>query len=690
MDLEKLVELLLRLKIKKVILYGTGINARLIVEQLKDIEIVGVLDRTRIDGVFMGYPIVEWDDIKPEKDMAIVVSSRASAEREIFRRIMYWCKKSRLKVLSCHAEDLFEKYLNESLFTGNIIQSDRLYFKKDARHLTSLIDNYDAVSFDLFDTLIMRKTIDPLDIFDVVEERLLKKDIVIKNFRKKRRTAELEIGTGTIDDIYVRLSQMYDIDEAVADIIKDEELKCEMDMLVTRSSMVQIMEYAFDRGKIVSIISDMYLSKDRIQGILSHLGIEKYHNILVSCDYGCAKGGGLFLEYLKLIDVSPEKCIHIGDNYEADVISPQRKGIFGYEVKSSYSLLDMSNIRELRELETDRKNRRMLGIVVERIFNDPFALAHSYGFVTISTVEQFIKLCVAPIVFLYLSKLKEYIAQYDFQAILFGARDGFLFNRIIRERILDGFDDIKTVYFYTSRRAALTSSVFSTEDWNTLKKYTDESEDSISEHFFCIKEKDEAQRLKKVVIESDHKRSNYIKYLQKEGLSEEGNYLICDLISSGTVQWRLNKIFTRPQKGFYLWKIDSCPKRDIDVYSVLGDSEDDIISQSKINLCINLLEKILTSFEGTVKEFDDNGEPLLSYDNRSEDELETVKRSHEYVVEWIRECVKDQGRYDISKEVAFILLCISQKIDLTGEASVFQEMTLIDDMSGKRLRLWDL
>lgn len=690
MEIKRLVELLFELKIKKIVIYGTGLNAKRLVEQLRDVEVAGVLDRTRIDGEFLGIPIVEWDDIKPDNNMAIVVASRVSVEREIFQRIMYWCKKLQMRVLSCHGEDLFEKYSCEALFTGHITQSDKQYFKKDAGHLVKVIDSFEAVSFDLFDTLIMRKTLEPMDIFDVVEERLLKKNIIINNFRKKRRTAELEIGIGTIDEIYDQLSQMYGIDEEIANRIKEEELQCEMDMLVSRSSMVQIMECAYDKGKVVSIISDMYLSKEKLIRILDILGIKKYHNILVSCDYGTCKGNGLYSEYLNLIGIAPEKCIHIGDNYEADVIAPQREGMYGYEVKSGYSLLDMSSVRSLRELETDRKNRRILGTVVERIFNDPFYLAHTYGVVTIRSIEQFVKLCIAPTVLIYLSKLKEYIDQNDFRAILFSARDGYIFNRIVKERILDGFDKVKSEYFYTSRRAALTSSVFSIEDWDTLKRYTDKSDDNIGEVFFGIREDNEGQRLQRVVSESEHKRSNYIKYLRKKGFSDEGKYLICDLISSGTVQWRLNKIFTKPQKGFYLWKTEIRPKRDVEVHSVWRDSKDGIICQDKINKCVNLLEKILTSFEGTVIEFDDNGEPVLASDDRTIEELEMVKKSHEYIVEWIKECVKDSRDYDLTEEATFKLLYISQEMDFSDEASIFQEISLIDDMSGKQLRLWGI
>lgn len=68
-----------------------------------------------------------------------------------------------------------------------------------------LIDGYDAISFDLFDTLIMRKVLEPVDIFDLIQERIKYKGIEISDFKKKRRTAEIRSHSGDIKKIYDNL-----------------------------------------------------------------------------------------------------------------------------------------------------------------------------------------------------------------------------------------------------------------------------------------------------------------------------------------------------------------------------------------------------------------------------------------------------------------------------------------------------
>ena len=43
---------------------------------------------------------------------------------------------------------------------------------KNTDELLQIVDEYDAVSFDIFDTLIMRKTLLPEDVFAIAEQKL--------------------------------------------------------------------------------------------------------------------------------------------------------------------------------------------------------------------------------------------------------------------------------------------------------------------------------------------------------------------------------------------------------------------------------------------------------------------------------------------------------------------------------------
>lgn len=59
------------------------------------------------------------------------------------------------------------------------------YYKKSKEELKKELQQYDAISFDVFDTLIMRRILNPEDIFEMVDARIRIKKIYITDFKKE-------------------------------------------------------------------------------------------------------------------------------------------------------------------------------------------------------------------------------------------------------------------------------------------------------------------------------------------------------------------------------------------------------------------------------------------------------------------------------------------------------------------------
>lgn len=235
--------------------------------------------------------------------------------------------------------------------------------------LIKLINQHGAVSFDLFDTLVTRRVLNPTDIFDIVGQRVKHVGIEAGDFRKNRHEAEMAVKRGNIDDIYIRFGEMFGHQTDVCNRIKREEILCEKEYLLPRYSMAGIMEYAYRKGKIVSVISDMYLPREILEEFMNGIGIRHYHHVFVSCDYGKGKTEGLFGEYRKCVG-ERTRCLHIGDNAEADIKAPEKYGIKGFGVKSSYDLFMASNIKDVL---TGTSDTETVGNIVSMVFNDPFS-----------------------------------------------------------------------------------------------------------------------------------------------------------------------------------------------------------------------------------------------------------------------------------------------------------------------------
>ena len=142
----------------------------------------------------------------------------------------------------------------------------------DYNKIKDLIDNYKIISFDIFDTLLKRNTIKPIDIFELVEKKYnLKNKNKICEFKKLRIEAE-SIARSNSDKEDILLEDIYkeiNLDDSVALNLMEIELNIEEEFLMQNIEMKKIYDYALYKGKEIIIISDMYLPKKFIESILN-------------------------------------------------------------------------------------------------------------------------------------------------------------------------------------------------------------------------------------------------------------------------------------------------------------------------------------------------------------------------------------------------------------------------------------
>ena len=184
-----------------------------------------------------------------------------------------------IKLLDMSGNDLFDLVDN--------IEKQKDCFEKNIEEIKREIDQHEVISFDIFDTLIMRNTLFPEDVFYIVESKVRNRGIALCDLRNRRALAEQ-----SIDCISPNIYQIYDayqkregFTSTIKRILLDYELSVEKAVLIRREDIVQVMNYAVSNNKPVYLISDMYLPKELIEVILSELGIVGYRDILVSCDY---------------------------------------------------------------------------------------------------------------------------------------------------------------------------------------------------------------------------------------------------------------------------------------------------------------------------------------------------------------------------------------------------------------------
>ena len=229
------------------------------------------------------------------------------------------------------------------------------------RKLIDMIYSEDikVVSFDVFDTLILRPFGEPSDIFTYLNEPFAKvfHTNTFVDFSSQRRVAEEQshklqkvikpgIEEPTLDEIYDVLADLYGYEKEKLARIKEQEMENEVRFSYARKFGAELFALAKRAGKRIILASDMYLPRECIVKILRKCGIEGYEKLYLSSEMHLTKHYGTM--YPAIIDdlsgtVKPRQILHIGDNYQSDVENPKKYGMQAMHLPRTVGLLQGRN-----------------------------------------------------------------------------------------------------------------------------------------------------------------------------------------------------------------------------------------------------------------------------------------------------------------------------------------------------------
>ena len=205
------------------------------------------------------------------------------------------------------------------------------------------INNTDieVVSFDIFDTLILRNVLYPDDVFLIMQQDVEKisdffkvnKFIDIRKMSEENARCKLQFNSPeyddvTLEDIYFEFRIMTGLNSELVDKIKLLEETTEIYLSCPRKNGIYLLNYAKAIGKRIILTSDMYLGRECIEKILNKNKIAGYEKLFLSSEDKIAKFSGKLYDYvLRYLDIKPTAIMHIGDNYEKDIQMANSKGI---------------------------------------------------------------------------------------------------------------------------------------------------------------------------------------------------------------------------------------------------------------------------------------------------------------------------------------------------------------------------
>lgn len=621
-----------KFKDKKIVLYGIGRYTATLVPAMKEFNFIGLMDRDseNIGKNMYGLPIISMEEAQKNADM-VIINTAQTYWKVIYKRI---CQLS-----------IPVYYLNGEIAS---IEEDRRYednsyWEKTYQQLCKRIEDFEIISFDIFDTLIMRKVFMPQDIFKIVERRV-DKEIGLKiEFTQARLRAEAKSNDNflMLDDIYKLMNFDLKVSDEILDAIKNIELQVEKNYCVARKDMVDLYN-AIVLNKEVYLISDMYLPSEVIKDILQQCGISHIPHIWISGEKKANKKSGALWEKYKNEVVKQRKALHIGDNMLGDVIEPQRFDIEAYYVMNSTEMWDNSSLGEFVPQIQTLEESFFAGLVATKIFNSPFSLHESKGKVYFDKLEQLGYCIFGGIIYSFFVWLLKQAREKGIVRFIFFARDGYLLQKDYEYFRRIFFKEIpSSSYLAISRRLILISSFEKEEDLDnilvfpyngTFRDYMQDRlnieidvRDSNSQSEINLPQ--DLDKIKKwilpykdaIIDQICEERNNYISYIKEMSINEMDG--VIDLWFYGNNQYYLSKLLNKSLNGFYFAvnrsKTNKCNENN-NLIPCFQSEQDQVAATSEIKKGDLWIESFLTAPYGMIKSIGKNGEFICATDGMNQ------------------------------------------------------------------------
>ncbi|MBR4385193.1 MAG: HAD-IA family hydrolase [Treponema sp.] len=342
------------------------------------------------------------------------------------------------------------------------------FFSPNGEDLTFVLkENINVVSFDIFDTLLIRPFANPTDLFLLIE-----KDHNLQGFATKRIEAEKRAREKSkfqeinIDEIYENIAPEF----AFA---KNLELDYEKRLLRKNPAIEKIYSQACDSNKKIIAISDMYLGKDFLKEILYNNGFNQISEVFVSSDLRKTKGSGdIYRAAISKCGIKAENMLHIGDNEVADVQIPSSMGINAILISRIIDrFLTPGNAKWINYYNENKTLGKgiQLSLIAKHVFNEK---EHNIPY------WEMMGYRIAMGIVSYLNFILKESKEHGIDRLIFVARDGWILKKLYEEFFMDIYG-IPCSYAYLTRVIGLEATLDFNQEPAYLKKLLQEASKNV-------------------------------------------------------------------------------------------------------------------------------------------------------------------------------------------------------------------
>lgn len=684
-----LLQLLSKYKNRPIALYGLGVETKKVLNKWnREFQIVGLLDSYRMSGTMYGKPIISMQQAVQSGVELILVVARPGSCKAIAKKIGDLCKENQIDLIDIRGKNLRDV----KTIAYRFHEADGITKKR----LLELVAENEVISVDLFDTLIMRRTLFSTDIFEIADRKLRAENIFIDDFSGKRLESERQLakqGFPMLTDIYEYMKDTYAIPDVSPCDLAGLEWDTDYEMLIPRQEMCEFIKEVFKRGKEVYIVSDTYYSKEQLIKILKKCNITFYTDIFASCEYRTGKTQQLFKKLKER--TGNKKCLHIGDDIVADVESAEKFNITACQIFSGVELFEMTGYLGLWDSIGNLSDRMKAGMLAAKLFNSPFQFEHREQKISVRNSYDIGYLFFAPLISDFVIWLEEQVRLEGIQNIWFCARDGYLIKKL--------YDDLKneetSVYFLTSRIAAIRAGMKNRKDIEYVAemKFGGTFQEQLKERFDITVQSDGSENdckdsfmnyAQEILSKAHVNRNNYKTYIADIAV-KEGNVAFFDFVAKGTSQMYIERFVDRHLKGFYfLWlEEEYMREKGMDICPFYTSDE---MESSAIFDNYYILETVLTAPEPSVAGFDEKGNAYYAEETRREEDIECFQDAQKGIFDYFKTYLRlcPRGEEKVNKKLDEEILSLIHNIHILDE--IFLDLKVEDPFFHRNTDMKDL
>ena len=307
-----------------------------------------------------------------------------------------------------------------------------------------LASGTDVVTFDLFDTLLVRRIHNP-DLVKLPVARFISSlarnaghDWDWRQVQEKRDEREKAMRART-GERYADHEACYpqfmaetlqaifgdSADDALLSRVTDYEIAMENTMLVPRRDIVAWLRELSAAGVRVLVLSDIYLPASHLQRLLAHAGILPYvEKVISSADSFLAKASGLtYPRVAESEGIDPARWLHVGDNPISDGFRPLEHGIRSLLIQDAEEYRRRAVVARhyfyslKRPFWRGRAIQQLMAPLEEE--NEPRSALYREGY-------NFL----GPIIAMYLHYVAERCREKSIRKLYFLSREGWMFKQV--------------------------------------------------------------------------------------------------------------------------------------------------------------------------------------------------------------------------------------------------------------------